>query len=220
MNKLKLCITSVAGIVSVSLIALLASGCGDSGSGTSDVTYIIVVTSGNNGTISPSGDVEVKEGDDQSFTIIPDEQYIVHDVLVDGVSMGAVTSYTFSNVKSVHTISATFSVSHELLGTWDMTQTIMVFGNTPIDTLTPGVDTVSGTITFNENSICNYNFDFDTSISISGDWSTTDSSFTINDSQAGEQTFLYEITGNTMVTTGTIATSIVDLVLIQTWKKQ
>jgi len=35
----------------------------------------------------------------------------VADVLVDGASVGAVTSYTFTAVTTPHTISATFSVN-------------------------------------------------------------------------------------------------------------
>ena len=33
------------------------------------------------------------------------------DVLVDGVSVGAVTSYTFTNVTANHTIAASFAIN-------------------------------------------------------------------------------------------------------------
>ena len=49
-------------------------------------------------------------GDDQSFTITPDSGYQVADVLVDGASVGAVTSYTFTNVQANHTIAASFQL--------------------------------------------------------------------------------------------------------------
>ncbi len=50
-------------------------------------------------------------GASQTFTITPNTDYHVADVLVDGVSVGAVTSYTFSNVIANHTISASFALN-------------------------------------------------------------------------------------------------------------
>ena len=50
----------------------------------------------------------VNYGANQTFTITPDAGYHVADVLVDGASVGAVTSYTFTNVTADHTISASF----------------------------------------------------------------------------------------------------------------
>ena len=71
-------------------------------------TYIISSSAGTNGTITPSGSVSVNHGASQAFTITPGAGYGISDVLVDGVSVGAVTSYTFSNVTAAHSISATF----------------------------------------------------------------------------------------------------------------
>lgn len=70
----------------------------------------ITATAGDNGSISPSGAVVVEYGADQEFTITPDTGYQVEDVLVDGASVGAVTSYTFEDVTADHTIHATFTV--------------------------------------------------------------------------------------------------------------
>jgi preprotein translocase subunit YajC len=69
----------------------------------------IIASAGAHGTISPVGSVTVITGSDQSFTITPDLNSVVADVLVDGVSVGAVTSYTFTNVTEPHTIVAIFS---------------------------------------------------------------------------------------------------------------
>src|SRR5205814_3106797 len=74
-------------------------------------THTVTASAGANGAISPSGAVAVNDGDSQSFTITPDAHYHVADVLVDGVSVGAVTSYTFSNVTADHTIAATFALT-------------------------------------------------------------------------------------------------------------
>jgi len=74
-------------------------------------TFTITATAGDNGTISPSGDVVVNSGASQAFTITPNISYAVDDVLVDDVSVGAVSSYTFANVTAGHTIHATFAIT-------------------------------------------------------------------------------------------------------------
>ena len=71
-------------------------------------THTITATAGTGGSISPSGAVTVNEGNSQTFTITPASGYAISDVKVDGVSVGAVSSYTFSNVTKDHTISASF----------------------------------------------------------------------------------------------------------------
>ena len=70
--------------------------------------YTITATAGDNGSISPAGASVVYRGDDQTFTITPNKGYEVADVLVDGSSVGAVSSYTFKDVTADHTIYATF----------------------------------------------------------------------------------------------------------------
>jgi len=74
-------------------------------------TYTITASAGAGGTISPSGAVTVNSGASQTFTITPTAGYSVAGVLVDGSSVGAVTSYTFTNVTANHTISATFAIN-------------------------------------------------------------------------------------------------------------
>lgn len=74
-------------------------------------TYTITASSGANGNISPSGSVSVNSGANQTFTISANACYHVLDVLVDGSSVGAVTTYTFSNVLANHTIAVTFAIN-------------------------------------------------------------------------------------------------------------
>ncbi|MDA8161338.1 MAG: hypothetical protein M0022_00310 [Desulfobacteraceae bacterium] len=74
-------------------------------------TPAISATAGANGSISPSGSVTVNSGSSQSFSITPNPGYEVASVTVDGTSVGAVNSYTFSDVTSNHFIEASFSVS-------------------------------------------------------------------------------------------------------------
>lgn len=73
--------------------------------------YTINASAGANGSISPSGSSNVIQTGSKTFTIIPASGFKVEDVLVDGSSVGAVTSYTFSNVTGNHTISASFKSS-------------------------------------------------------------------------------------------------------------
>ena len=74
-------------------------------------TYTLTTAAGANGSISPSGSVTVNSGGSQSFTITPNTGYRIVDVQVDGASVGAVSSYTFTDVTASHTISAGFSIN-------------------------------------------------------------------------------------------------------------
>ena len=78
------------------------------GGGHSYSYYTIKATAGTGGSISPSGNVSVREGRDQTFTITPDKGYAVANVKIDGKSIGAVKSYTFENVSRTHTIEVIF----------------------------------------------------------------------------------------------------------------
>jgi hypothetical protein len=71
-------------------------------------TYTIKATAGTGGSITPSGTVKVNYGANKTFAITPNSGYEILDVKVDGVSKGAITTYTFTNVTANHTISATF----------------------------------------------------------------------------------------------------------------
>ena len=70
--------------------------------------YTIKATAGIHGSITPSGDVDVLHGGSQTFTIAANRGYAISNVKIDGVSIGAVKSYTFENVTENHTIEVTF----------------------------------------------------------------------------------------------------------------
>jgi len=72
------------------------------------LSYTITANAGTGGSITPSGETAVDCGTNQTFTITPDANYIVNDVLVDGLSVGAVTEYEFVNIADDATIIATF----------------------------------------------------------------------------------------------------------------
>lgn len=75
-------------------------------------TVLITATAGEHGAIAPEGTITVPKGENQTFTITPDSGYRIKDVLVDDVSVGAVSTYTFENVTENHTIRATFARKH------------------------------------------------------------------------------------------------------------
>jgi hypothetical protein len=120
---------------------------------------VITASADPNGTISPSGDVTVNYGDNQAFTITPATGYHIADVLVDGSSVGPVSSYTFTNVTDNHTIAAsfaidTFTVSASVPGghgsVSPATQTVNYGGSASIS-ITPGLGYHIATITDNGN---------------------------------------------------------------------
>ena len=98
------------GTKTYTLTILRNSGTGgnEGGGGSGYSYYTIKATAGAGGSISPSGNVSVREGRDQTFTITPDKGYAVSNVKIDGKSIGAVKSYTFENVKKSHTIEVVF----------------------------------------------------------------------------------------------------------------
>ncbi|MBI5168566.1 MAG: hypothetical protein HZA61_03665 [Candidatus Eisenbacteria bacterium] len=71
--------------------------------------FTITASAGAGGVISPSGAVSVSANANQSFTITGNAGFTIADVLVDGVSVGAVGNYTFTNVTANHTIAASFA---------------------------------------------------------------------------------------------------------------
>ena len=64
----------------------------------SAISYTITASAGAGGSISPSGSVSVNHGANRTFTITANTGYTIANVLVDGASVGTVSSYTFSNV--------------------------------------------------------------------------------------------------------------------------
>jgi hypothetical protein len=96
-------------------------------------TYTITASSGANGAVTPTGVTTVNYGGSQTYTITPNTGYSVASVVVDGVSQGAITTYTFSNVQTTHTISATFATN-----TYTITVTQGSYG-----TISPGTTSVN-----------------------------------------------------------------------------
>ena len=85
-------------------------------------SFTIVATSGLNGSIDPSGNVSVDAGSSKTFTITPDSDYVIDDVLVDGSSVGNDSTYTFDNINDNHTIDASFK--EQTCYEWETTLTL------------------------------------------------------------------------------------------------
>lgn len=113
--------TSLTANATVRVVANSNNNGGNNGGGTVSSSFVIKANAGNGGIISPSGNVSVKRGDDQTFVINPVNGYRIADVIVDGKSVGAVSLYTFENVRANHTIEVVFTKLNSIVA--DPTET-------------------------------------------------------------------------------------------------
>ena len=107
--------------------------------------FALTVTQNANGTIAPST-TSVNYGSGQTFTITPATGYHITDVQVDGTSVGAISSYSFTNVTMTHNISAIFAINtytviftagaHGTISSGTAIQTINYGGNATAPTIT------------------------------------------------------------------------------------
>jgi hypothetical protein len=72
-------------------------------------SHYITSSAGSHGSISPCGVTTVGYNGSQTYTMTPASGYHVSAVYVDGVNVGAFTSYVFSGVKVNHTITVNFA---------------------------------------------------------------------------------------------------------------
>lgn len=122
--------------------------------------YTIMASAGNGGTISPVGTSNLVSGGNQTYTITPATGYHVSDVFVDGASVGAVTSYTFSNVTANHTIHAVFAaneytvtVNQPANGIITPGTTTVLYQATPTFVITPNTGDSVTAITLNGTNV-------------------------------------------------------------------
>ena len=122
--------------------------------------YTINATAGNGGTITPAGNTTLAYNGTQVYTISANAGYHVSDVFVDGVSVGAVTTYTFSNVTENHIIYAAFeaneytvTVNQPANGMINPGTTTVLYGATPAFVITPNVGYNVTAITVNGSNV-------------------------------------------------------------------
>ena len=77
------------------------------------VYHAITVTAGSGGSVSPSGIVDVQEGESVTFSIMPEAGYNLGQLLIDGASVPVTSAYTFSDVRQDHTLYAVFQALPE-----------------------------------------------------------------------------------------------------------
>ena len=123
-------------------------------------SYMIVATAGNGGTITPAGNTTLAYNANQTYTIAANAGYHVSDVFVDGASVGAVTTYTFTGVTADHTIYAAFesneytvTVNQPAHGTITPGTTAVLYGATPSFVITPAVGYSVTAITVNGTNV-------------------------------------------------------------------
>ena len=71
-------------------------------------THQIIITAGNGGETDPNGSIVVDDWQSVTINFTPDEGYKIQTVTVDGNDVGAIESYTMSNITSDHSVIATF----------------------------------------------------------------------------------------------------------------
>jgi hypothetical protein len=113
-------------------------------------TYIITPTAGANGTITPGSPQTVTYGSSITFTITPAGGYAIADVRVDGVSQGAVATYTFSGIAANHTITASFALNP----VYTLTVSLLGNGSGVVTSLPLGIDCgITCTTTFSAGTV-------------------------------------------------------------------
>ncbi|MDD4308237.1 MAG: DUF5011 domain-containing protein [Thermoplasmata archaeon] len=130
------------------------------------LTYNIVSSAGEGGTIDPLGTTAVTSTFDQIYTITPSIGYGIDTLVVDGVNLAPALTYTFTNVIEAHTIAVTFSLDPDLtapeitlIGDNPM---IVVKGETYVEPGATALDLIDGPIiveitgTVNNNTIGTY----------------------------------------------------------------
>jgi large repetitive protein len=85
--------------------AILVAGAG------SIPQYTITASATGEGTITPQGEVKLIAGSSQAFTMTPNTGYHIADVQIDGISKGAISTFTFTDINAPHTIQASFEAN-------------------------------------------------------------------------------------------------------------
>ena len=109
-----------------------------------EVTFTITATSGNKGSISPSGTVTVNYGGSPRFTFPPRTGYHADSIIVDGTKIDSTAGYTFNNVITNHTIRVTFKLNPVVVGVnsrWNLISVPLQLKSYQTDTLFPSAIT-------------------------------------------------------------------------------
>jgi hypothetical protein len=94
-------------------------------------TYMITPSAGANGSISPPSPIVLRAGESQTFDITPNFGYKVQNVVVNGVSVGAVGTYTVSGISADTTVAATFVADTSLINNYTIIPPFVATGAPP-----------------------------------------------------------------------------------------
>jgi hypothetical protein len=95
-------------------------------------TFTITPVAGANGSITPAIAQTVTYGSTPTFSITAATGYYVADVLVDGVSIGPITKYTFPAVATDHVISASFAVGVQTTFSISVAKSVVDYGGSTV----------------------------------------------------------------------------------------
>ncbi|MCL2835001.1 MAG: hypothetical protein FWD78_17665 [Treponema sp.] len=109
-------------------------------------TFTYTASAGSGGTISPSGQVSITQGEDKTFTASPNTGNMVDQWIVNGnVAASSGTSYTVTNVQANGTIQATFKATqpaidaNKIPGAWQAVTLVADDGTTTTYNSTIGI---------------------------------------------------------------------------------
>jgi chitodextrinase len=80
-------------------------------------TVTLTVNASTGGTTTPSGTVTLNKGSNQTIQFTPSAGYGIQSVLVNGTSVGRVSSYTVSNIQANTTVAAQFAPLYTVTAT-------------------------------------------------------------------------------------------------------
>jgi hypothetical protein len=145
-------------VVFITAFALLLSACGGSGGGSDITQFTITSTSGDGGSISPAS-VMVEEDETTSFTLTPENNYII-DTLTGCEGSLSENTFTTSVINSDCNLSVTFKLKSYAVTTSagqggsisPITQEV-IHGKTASFTLTPNADYAIDSVTGCDGSL-------------------------------------------------------------------
>ena len=96
-------------------------------------TFTITSSAGNSGSISPQGINTLNYGSKSIYTITPNTGFVIDSLLINGLKVDSISSYTFDSLKSDQTIRATFKIKSYIISTnrstYKIGDTIQLHGN-------------------------------------------------------------------------------------------
>jgi outer membrane protein assembly factor BamB len=123
------------------------------------VRWTITASANEGGTVSPSGNTSVLDGDSFTFVVTPDPGYQLASLVLDGVNVPdpstSVVTYTFDNVVTDHTITAVFAHYLDFFGiqAGNTIQSLITYTNGATAAETENITFDTGTSSFLDTAV-------------------------------------------------------------------